>query len=66
MRQNIVYIILLLLVAACSGQPDAQLDQPMEEIVFPSGETVRLNTGIQKSVSQALMDNSGGYFLLQF
>ena len=66
MRQNIVYIILLLLVAACSGQPDAQLDQPTGEIVFPSGEAVRLNAGIQKSVNQALTDNSGGYFLLQF
>jgi len=66
MRQNIIYIMLLLLVAACSGQPDAKLDQPMGEIVFPSGEVVRLNAGIQKSVNQALTDNCGGYFLIQF
>ena len=66
MRQNIIYIVLLLLVAACSGQPDAQLDQPTGEIVFPSREEVRLNAGIQKSINQALTDNSGGYFLLQF
>ena len=66
MRKNIFYIVLLLLVAACSGQPDAQLDQPTGEIMFPSGEEVRLNAGIQKSVNQALTNNNGGYFLLQF
>jgi hypothetical protein len=65
MRQFIVFIILLL-VAACSGQPDAQVDQPVGEIVFPSGEAFRLNAGIQKSVNQELTDNSGGYYLLQF
>jgi len=65
MRQNIVFFILLL-IAACSGQPDAQLDQPTGEIVFPSGVAVRLNAGIQKSVNQALTNNNGGYFLLQF
>lgn len=65
MRRNIVFVILML-IAACSGQPDEKLDQPMGEIVFPSGEAVRLNAGIQKSVNQALTDNSGGYFLLQF